>query len=271
MFDQSISVKSNWINKANNIPNPKIKFEVHQYDSDDNELGVFYSEYDLFTSPNYKNYYYRIKPFLSTPRGRVYNEHFGVTVSNEGTNAFDMGVYWNQLLNYLITLSDTPEQLLKFMNGNLSWHYKKFHDLSTLDHSEFNKALSAFTSKFPFSQVNNLFTANKMSGIYLLVLDEYACCYMGQSKNIKTRIQQHWRKTNFYTDGIDMFKAFDTTRIYTIFLQDGFTQKYIDKLEYHFIHSIDRKYLLNFLGGGCSLEFIHSDSPTFGYGTDPAQ
>ena len=65
--------------------------------------------------------------------------------------------------------------------------------------------------------------------------------------------------------GIDMFKAFDTTRIFVCCVDSSVTQELIDKLEYSFIHAIDRKYLLNSLGGGNSLEFIHSDGK-LGYG-----
>ncbi len=246
-----------------------IQFEVHQYDAWDREVAVFYSEEDIYNSPNYLHYYYRIAPFIGNSRKKVKNEHFGTVISNTGSNFFDLGDYWNGLINDLIPICNADD-LLEVFTGNLRFHYRKFRHLSTLNHDDFNQELIGFTkdrSSF-FTEIESLWEVNNRKGLYILVLDDYACCYIGQSKNIKTRIQQHWSRFWTGTDGIDMFKALDTTRIFACCVDNSVNQGLIDKIEYLFIHSIDRKYLLNNLGGGMSLEFIHSDGP-LGYGSDP--
>ena len=111
--------------------------------------------------------------------------------------------------------------VLYHFNMNLSWHYKKFANLSKLDYVEFDN-----------------------------------------------RLQRHWSKMNFGTDGIDMFKVLDTTRIYELSLEQGIEQSLVDRVKYRFIHAMDRDFLRNSLGGS-SLELNHSDSPIYGYGSDP--
>ena len=269
-MDESIR----WINKASGfLPAPRnTDFIVHQYQKnslEDNELHML-SVTELFTYPNYADYYYRLDPFNRCPRGKKSVEHFGVMVSNEGSNSFDMGIYSNQFLNYLLSFCETPQELLRYMNLNLKFHYEKIEALSLLDHDSFDKELSSFLSSVQFfGEIYDLSEVKDCSGLYLMVLDDYASCYIGQSKNIKTRIQQHWKKMNYGTIGIDMFKALDTTRIYVLCTSREVTQHMIDKLEYMFIHTIDSKYLLNQLGGGSSIESIHSGSHVIGYGCDP--
>ena len=242
---------------------------LYQYDKYDNEIRQL-DETEVLSLPDYKDYYYRLEPFKDMPRGRIQAEHFGVSVSNEGSNAFDMGIYENQLINDLIKICDSPDELIETLSGNLGWHRRKFYELSMLNHDEFNAELKNFMKSIPvFTEIDNLYSVSKTAGLYLMVLDDYACCYIGQAKDIMLRIRQHWRKTNFGTDGIDMFKAFDTTRIFVACTGENIKQNTIDKLEYAFIHAIDRRYLLNCLGGGGSLESIHSDSSILGYGTDP--
>ena len=80
-----------------------------------------------------------------------------------------------------------------------------------------------------------------MTGLYFLILDKYNRCYVGQSNDIKRRIQTHWSKVNYATTGIDMFKAYDTTRIYV-----NPVKKELDKWETTAILDIEQKYLLNY-------------------------
>ncbi len=257
------------INKAKTMLQAiNIPFTVHQYDQEDRELCVL-NEIELFQFPRYEDYYYRIEPYLDTPRGKKVDNHFGVVVSNEGSNSFDMEIYTNQLINYFIRNCPTHRALLDAINLNLKFHYERIEKLSVLSFSDFESNLSDFLNKYSFfSKIEDLNSLRKRSGLYLMVLDDYASCYIGQAHDLKIRIQQHWRKTNFGTTGIDMFKALDTTRIFAL-CSDSAKQNQIDKMEYLFIHELDRKYLLNAWGGGGSFEFIHSDSPTIGYGSDP--
>lgn len=192
-----------------------------------------------------------------------------VRVSNDGSNSFDMAIYWNQVFNSALALCP-PSEFLSVIKYNLWFHYEQITKLAQLEYKGFTEELSSFLSSFPFfTEIDDLYSVKQRPGIYLLVLDDYACCYFGQSKDIKQRIMQHWRKTNFSTTGIDMFKALDTTRIYVLCTEKDVTQSLIDRVEYHVIHAIDRRYLLNCYGGGNSLELIHLDSPGLGYGSDP--
>ena len=261
-----------WINKASCIARPeKAKFLLHQYNNgtNSNELRVL-NEFELFDCPDYKDFYYQVEPYHNLPRGKKFDTHFGINVSNEGSNSFDYGIYTNQVVNLFISTCSTPAELIKSINMNLSFHSAALRTISALNHDDFDRELSTFFTTCPFwEEIDNLNAVRNASGFYILVLDDYACCYIGQSKDIKKRIQQHWAKVNFGTTGIDMFKALDTTRIYVVCTDNAFNKDEIDHIEYKLIHSIDRKYLLNCLGGGSSIESIHSDSPILGYGCDP--
>ena len=76
-------------------------------------------------------------------------------------------------------------------------------------------------------QIFDLNDCKGMSGIYVLVLDEYKQIYIGQAVDIKRRIMQHWSRqkqfdrlifgsVNNSVLSIDSFGALDTTRIYIL-------------------------------------------------------
>lgn len=255
-------------NKANHIIqlqdklfHSPLKCIVHQYDQNDREIGIFDIE-ALYRCPNYRDYYYRIEPFLNTPRWKAIDSYFGLRVSNTGSNRFDIGIYHNQLINEFISYCTNPKQLVWILNSNLHFHYTALRSLSLCKYETFNAEFSSFLrNQSLLSEIHNLKSLNGSPGLYLLVLDDYASCYVGQSTNIKRRIQQHWSKFNCGTTGIDMFKALDTTRIFAFCIDTFASQRLMDQLEYGLIHSIDRRFLLNCLGGGTSLEILHSDSP----------
>ena len=83
------------------------------------------------------------------------------------------------------------------------------------------------TSKMSFShenlkQIEDLNVLNGKQGVYLLVLDRYRACYVGQSDDMRRRIMRHWSRNDYFTgSGIDMFKAHDTTRIYAAVLKEN--------------------------------------------------
>lgn len=257
------------MNLHDQLFNKKIPFAVHMYDNRDQDNGRL-SAVELFSNPNYKEYYYRVEPYLDTPREIVKTDYFGVSVANVGSNSFDLGIYSNHLLNDCISFYSGAEELVETMCCNLGFHNQALRKIAELDISSFQAELALFLDKYPiFTEIDDIRTVQNHKGLYIMVLDDYASCYIGQSKNIKQRIQQHWRRTNFCTTGIDMFKAHDTTRIFAVCVDESVKQRQIDKLEYLFIHSIDSKYLLNCFGGGGSIEFIHSDSTSLGYRCDP--
>ena len=104
-------------------------------------------------------------------------------------------------------------------------------------------------------QIFDLNDCKEMCGIYVLVLDEYKQVYIGQAKDIKKRIMQHWSKrkpfdrlifggVNNSVLSIDCFGALDTTRIFVLETTslDSYEKIAVSKMPPHF--------KLNRVGGG---------------------
>lgn len=144
------------------------------------------------------------------------------------------------------------QDCLKNFDLNISYFEK-------LDDEKFNKALSSLLKhRKNFRQIYDINELENIVGIYILVLDNYKQVYIGQSKNIKQRILQHWRKSKEFDKliygrietsilSIDSFGCLDTTRIFVIETE---TQWEIDKIERLLIDAMNKKYLLNRTAGG---------------------
>lgn len=129
---------------------------------------------------------------------------------------------------------------------------------SSLDHDDFDNALSDFVStNGHFKRIYDLHDCDKMSGCYLMVLDEYNQVYIGISNDIKRRIQQHWDTTKSFDRllfpwsgittsilSIDSFRALDTTRLYVCCTDDYFD------VEEDCIEHFPQKFILNRIPGG---------------------
>lgn len=125
-----------------------------------------------------------------------------------------------------------------------------------LSKRKFNKKLKKYIKKTKvFKEIIDLAPLNGVSGYYIMVLDKYSQAYIGQSKNIKARIQSHWSKQKEFDRlvfgtkhnsilSIDSFRAYDTTRIFV------FPTEELDTYENKFINLFDKKYLLNRTSGG---------------------
>ena len=126
----------------------------------------------------------------------------------------------------------------------------------SLSKDKFNLELDGFLNiNKEFKEINNLYSVNEKSGYYIMVLDEYSQMYVGTSKNIKARIQNHWAMQMHFDRmifgsiddsilSINSFRAYDTTRVF-VYL----TSKIFDH-EDGFINQIEDKYLLNRTAGG---------------------
>lgn len=144
------------------------------------------------------------------------------------------------------------QDCLKNFDLNMSFFEK-------LDGEKFNKALSSLLKRRKnFRQIYDINELENIVGIYILVLDNYKQVYIGQSKNIKQRILQHWRKSKEFDkliDGkidtsilsIDCFGCLDTTRIFVL---ETKTLWEIDNVESLLIDAMNKKYLLNRTAGG---------------------
>lgn len=239
---------------------PDIEMTISQYDYSDHEIGRFTGTFtSIFDSiNNFENYYYRITSLgISNKQGKVCTYHFGVKTTSIGNFVLTEENFLNSFLNHEI-----QEYAKQKRNGiitfNFSFAYVLIHDfwyidrLRTLNQNtseEFNTALDKFLSKFKqFIPIYDLNNVDNKEGIYLLVLDEYNACYLGQAVNLRNRIMRHWSRNDYFTgSGIDMFKAHDTTRIF-IALASG--KDRTNSLEHKTINAMPSRYTLNCLPGG---------------------
>ena len=122
-----------------------------------------------------------------------------------------------------------------------------------LNHNNFDKYLNEFVTKYNFKEIKDLNEVNNISGLYIMVLDNYSQVYIGMSKNtIKRRIIEHWRKKIPFDQlvsirshnaliNIDSFGALDTTRIFYKQVESELCDDYLDKI----VNEFNDKYKLN--------------------------
>ena len=126
---------------------------------------------------------------------------------------------------------------------------KAFIDrLLSNDTFEFEKVIGKLKAKYKKIEViNNLDEyANKM-GIYIMILKKYNTCYIGQARDVRKRIKEHWATSRaFDVKGIDTFKVGDTSEI----LYYSCTSSKIDEVEEKIIANIPMQYTLNWVKGG---------------------
>lgn len=258
---------------------PTVEMTVSQYDHWDCEIGrhtgTFTSIFDNI--PNFERYYYRITALgKNDVQGRVSSKHFGVRVTSIGGFNVSEESFINSFLN-----NDVKEYAEFKASGDareidFNFAYEMIHDFWFIDRMKtmrqntaegFNSALACFLGKFKeFQPLENLNDVQNKNGIYLLVLDEYNICYLGQSNNIRKRIMCHWSRNDYFTGtGIDMFKAKDTTRIYYA-LTDG--KRKTNSLEHRAINEMPARYMLNSMAGG-DIDYLAENS--FSTNIPPAQ
>ena len=131
---------------------------------------------------------------------------------------------------------------------------------NNIDKNEFNTALNKLLKKNKgFVEVKDLELYNKVSGLYIMVLDKYKQIYIGQSNDLKGRIVKHWKQKKRFDRlmfgnvensilSIDSFEVLDTSRIF-INEYDGDLYT-LDQKEKKLTKSISNKYLLNRTEGG---------------------
>lgn len=150
----------------------------------------------------------------------------------------------------------TDSIIEKHMKDCLYNYDQNMQYFRSLSHEDFNEALKNVVSKIGnFQEITDLNSVNGKSGYYMMVLDEYTQVYIGTSRDIKKRIQQHWRMQMYFDRmlfgtkensilSINSFRALDTTRIFVSLTPNTFT------LENKIINQMDYKYLLNRTAGG---------------------
>ena len=135
-----------------------------------------------------------------------------------------------------------------------------------LNEDKFESALSSLLKRRKnFESVYDLNEYRQVEGIYVLVLDQYKQVYIGQAKDIKDRVLEHWRaKKHFLTLiwgdvetsvlSIDVFGCLDTTRIFALKTKTEWERNEAEKV---LVKAMNSKYLLNRTVGG-----NHDDAPS---------
>lgn len=241
---------------------------IAQFDEKDNKIGEYTGEFkEIFDRiPNFECYYYRIAALGKHESSkRVYDKYFGVKTSSIGSLMLSEEGFLNAYLNYLVKdyWKNQKNKVCLSIPYNLAyviahdfWYVDRMKNLKQNTEVGFNCVIDNVVRRFKsLKQIEDLNVLNGMQGVYLLVLDRYRACYVGQSNDMRRRIMRHWSRNDYFTgSGIDMFKARDTTRIYAAVLKE---KHRIHKLEHNLIEKIPARYTINCLAGGDLEEAIN--------------
>ena len=242
---------------------PEEQITICQYDENDKCIGEFTGLFkETFDSiQGFEKYYYRVAyQCKDTVKDKISDRHFGVKVSSIGGLKFDIRDHLNRYLNYMVgqyAKRKDEDDLWEYNYWYVINQYNRLHKLTLgfeqLDKSEFEREIGGIIKKYSFVEIDDLKTYQGKPGIYLMVLDDYNVCYIGQAqKSIKTRVMAHWSRNNYFTGtGIDLFKAQDTTRLFAIIENDI---RKLDAIEHEIITGTNHAFLLNVLEG--SFEYL---------------
>lgn len=193
------------------------------------------------------------------PYKKIVGEHFGVKPSGMGGLEISEGIEANRYLRHMIIdqqkeyslRNATFYSLMKYWARHMEWSEScKNNNAEELnDKIEMLKEIGIAH----FQEIFDLNEVKGVSGVYIMVLDKYNVCYVGQAADMKRRIMRHWSTDDyFWGKGIDRFKAYDTTRIF-VEKTDNFVQK--NSSERLCLCIIPPEYTLNVLAGGTG-EFL---------------
>lgn len=236
---------------------------VTQYDNRDCDMASYTGEFKtIFNSiPDFEKYHYRVTAF-GKHEGfkRVSTKYYGVKTTSIGGFRVTEESYVNSFLNDMIQCYAKSKKMglneRNLWNYNFAyvmdhdfWYTDQMKNLHQNEKEKFNYELDQLLEKLRlFQRVENLNELQEKNGIYLLVLDEYNSCYWGQSNNMRKRIMRHWSRNDYFSGtGIDMFKAYDTTRIYAAVTGGN---RSTNMLEHKVIQMMPPRYTLNCLAGG---------------------
>lgn len=151
----------------------------------------------------------------------------------------------------------SDEYCIKHQNDCLYNYDLNMAFFEKLDENEFNKVVNKIFNKFKnIYEINNLNEVNNISGVYILVLQEYKQIYVGESINVGRRIKQHWNRKKQFDRlifgkiddsilSIDSFGPLDTKRIFV------YESKYDrQEIEEKIVKYIPKYFLINRTRGG---------------------
>ena len=180
--------------------------------------------------------------------------HFGLRIKDKESNHINREIYLSAKPEHMRgwTEEHYPRQILKAgLNYDLNMEF-----FERLNKEDFNTHLNTIIKKYKMKECIDLNEYDNVSGIYMIVLDEFKQVYIGQSEDIKRRIKEHWNSKKslerlIYGDicssvlSIDSFGSLDTTRIFCI------TRGYsLHKIEEQIVADLDVIYSLNRVAGG---------------------
>lgn len=237
--------------------NSDIKMTITQFKQfTDDEIYTYTDSLDniLRQIANYERYYYRVTALgKNTNAQKVTETYFGVTTSSVGNLKLTEADYVNNYLNYIIAQYRKGRCYYSFWNviNRDNAYLEKMEQLSKNTKQGFQEAVEIFLdNNRRFQEIIDLNFVKGIQGLYLLILDEYNACYIGQASDIKQRIMRHWSRNDYFTGtGIDMFKAKDITRIYVFPMSENEYNK-VDLFEYYLAGDLPKQYKLNVLSGG---------------------
>ena len=191
--------------------------------------------------------------------------HFGIKIHDKPSNHINKELYLSAKPEgmYRWTKEHYKRQIPKAeLNFDLNMAY-----FNSLDTVSFDEYLKKQCKKYKFIECFDLKELESVSGVYMLVLDQYKQVYIGISDtNIKRRIISHWNGKKslerlIFGDicnsilSIDSFGALDTSRIFYIKTHSTY------KTEDQIIKSFESMYLLNRTAGGIgSIDTYTDDS-----------
>jgi len=187
-------------------------------------------------------------------------KHFNLDIFEKDSNKLSEQNYMN--LNFKNHDNEFIEEQTKRIKYNFNLNMKYFESLNK---KEFCEYLEQFVKDNHFIEINDLKDYIGISGIYIMVLDEYKQVYIGITDNgIKERIKQHWnakKEPERLIFGqafnsvlsIDSFGALDTTRIFVK------TDGNLFAIENQIVDDFDKRFLLNRTMGGIGSAYTYTD------------
>ena len=151
------------------------------------------------------------------------------------------------------------------INSVISQRNKIKARIDSLSEEEYNNKLNCLLHRYTyknvslFQKVENLNDFVSQKGIYILCLPEIKGYYVGKAtKSLKKRIIDHWTKPN---SGFDItYGPADIKEIYVLNCSESYdAEYYIDAIERDCIATIGRKFSLNVMVGGNTIETIYDE------------
>ena len=187
-------------------------------------------------------------------------KHFNLVIFEKDSNKLSEQNYMD------LKFKNRDDEFIVEQSKRIKYNFElnmKYFD--SLNYDEFNNYLEKFMIDNQFTEIKNLKEYIGVSGIYVMVLDEYKQVYIGITDNgIKERIKQHWnakKEPERLIFGqafnsvlsIDSFGALDTTRIFVK------TDGNLYAIENKFVDDFDKRFLLNRTMGGIGSSYTYTD------------